>query len=458
MVLPTREATMTGQIYGGAGWRELRQARGLTQQDVADALCRLAQVHEKRGVGVNADMVSKWERGEKKPSAIYRRLLGLLFDTAPAPGPSKLLEPSTGLDASMVGALEQRLTGFDPLLRPALVEMWKDDIVKRRSMLQLMGALPMGGIDVLAETILVRGSESDVVATPSTVHRLTELARDYQRLYHAAEPTELITPVRAFLHTARRLLSTSMDPELRRQLLCAYGQVGLLAGRVSFFDLHDASAARGFFAGVMDAARELEDRILAAAALGHMSFVPTEERNFDAACEYVRRTRQYAARDEASMVASWASAIESEIWTQANEPGAAVEAVERAGLDAGQATAPLPKWFDFYDQGRLEGFRGYAMLQAGRLDEARLALENGVSRLPADAVKQRSVLLVDLAAAHLHLADLEQACEIASAALTELSRAGYATGASRMRQFRRDVEPWRQHRAVRQLDEQLAAG
>jgi transcriptional regulator with XRE-family HTH domain len=449
---------MTGQMYGGAGWRDFRQARGLTQQEVADALSRLAQVHEKRGVGVNADMVSKWERGEKKPSAIYRRLLALLFDGVPEPTPGKALEPSTELGASMVESVDQRLKRFDPLLRPALVEMWKDDIVKRRSMLQLMGALPIGGIDGIAEALLVRGSETEVAATPETVRKLAELAADYQRLYHAAEPTALITPVRAFLWTARRLLSGRMHSGLRQQLLAAYGQVGLLAGRVSYFDLHDASAARGFFSVVMDAARELEDRILAAAALGHMSFLPAEELNFDAAREYVRRTRQHAARGEASLVASWASAVESEILAQAGEQGAAVGAIEQAGLDAEQATKTLPDWFDFYDQIRLEGFRGYALLQANRPDEARIALENGVRGLPIGAVKQRSVLLADLAAVHLHLADLEQACGIAAAALTELSRAGYATGADRVRRFRRDVEPWRQHRAVRRLDEQLAAG
>lgn len=445
---------MAGQTYDAAVWRQLRQERGLTQQDVADALCRLARVHEQRGVGVNADMVSKWERGQKKPSAIYRRLLGLLFDTAPAP--SRALIPAVPTDASMGESVEQRLMGFDPLLRPALAEMWKDDLVKRRSMLQMMGAVPIGGIDAVAEAMLARWDKK-VAATPETVSRLTELADDYQRLYHGAEPMKLITPVRAFLRTARRLLSAPLDLELRVTLLSAYGQVGLLAGRVSFFDLHDASAARGYFAIVMDAARELEDRVLAAAALGHMSFVPAGERNFDAALDYVRRTRRYAERGEASMVASWSSAVESEILSQANKATAAVDAIERACTDAESATAGnLPCWFDFYDGARLDGFRGYALLQAGRTDEARIALENGVSGLPAPAVKQRSVLLADLATVHLHLSDLEQACRVAGLSLTELSHAGYATGSDRVRQFRAEVEPWHQHRAVRHLDEQLA--
>jgi transcriptional regulator with XRE-family HTH domain len=446
---------MAGHRYDGAAWRELRQERGLTQQEVAEALCRLARVHEQRGVGVNADMVSKWERGEKKPSAIYRRLLGLLFDAAPTPAPFRALAASAETDASMGASVAQRLTSFDPLLRPALAEMWKDDLVKRRSMLQLMGALPMAGIDGVADAMLSR-SETAVAATPETVSRLTELAGDYQRLYHGAEPTQLITPVRAFLRTTQRLLSAPVDPELRLQLLEAYGQVALLAGRVSFFDLHDASGARGYFAVVMDAARELRDRVLAAAALGHTSFIPVGERNFDAARDYVRRTRQYAERAEAPMVASWASAVESEILTQAGDSRAAIDATEQAGLDVENVSAPLPAWFDFYDEARLRGFRGYALLQAGRPDEARAVLEIGVTGLPAQAVKQRSVLMADLATVHLRLGDVEEACRSAECSLGQLTQAGYATGADRVRQFRAEVEPWHGHRSVRHLDEQLA--
>src|SRR5688572_19091967 len=51
----------------------------LTQEAVAEELARLAWVHYEMRVGVNADMVGKWERGEKRPSKLYRRLLCLLF-------------------------------------------------------------------------------------------------------------------------------------------------------------------------------------------------------------------------------------------------------------------------------------------------------------------------------------------------------------------------------------------
>src|ERR1022692_1127681 len=59
--------------------RALREERGWTQQEGADQLSRLAWLRHRERVGVNADMVAKWERGEKRPSPPYRDLLCLLY-------------------------------------------------------------------------------------------------------------------------------------------------------------------------------------------------------------------------------------------------------------------------------------------------------------------------------------------------------------------------------------------
>ena len=438
-------------------WRELRQKRGLTQQDVADALGQLAWTHGRRKVGVNADMVSKWERGEKSPSAFYRRLLGLLFD-APVTVLSPSSEPADSTAArAPVGSLpvDQRLRGYDPILQPALAQMWEEELVKRRSLLKLMGAMPLAGSEGVAESVLQRAVRQPVLATPDTVCRLRQLSADYQRLYHTAEPTELIVPVLAFGRTSSRLLTERLDPAVRRDLLEVHGQVALLAGRIAFFDLHDRSTAVGHFALAFDAARELEAQALAAAALGHMAFVPAAELNWGAATEYLWRSHRHADRAGIPLLSSWSAAVESEILTMSGQPSRAMDALERAGAAAESATRSLPSWFDFYDTARLQGFRGYTLLQNGRNEEARQALEHALAGLPATAVKQRSVVLVDQATAHLRLDDLPLACDKAGDAAAELHRAGYATGTDRLRQFRAGVEPLRQHRAVRELDVRL---
>ncbi len=60
-----------------------RARLNLSQEEVAEELAKLAWVHYEIKVGVNADMVGKWERGEKRPSKLYRDLLCRLYGTTP---------------------------------------------------------------------------------------------------------------------------------------------------------------------------------------------------------------------------------------------------------------------------------------------------------------------------------------------------------------------------------------
>src|SRR4029434_9512747 len=59
--------------------RELRLRLNLTLEEVAEGLTALAWERFAVRVGVNAGMVGKWERGEKRPSRFYQRLFVLLY-------------------------------------------------------------------------------------------------------------------------------------------------------------------------------------------------------------------------------------------------------------------------------------------------------------------------------------------------------------------------------------------
>jgi transcriptional regulator with XRE-family HTH domain len=91
--------------------RPLREERGWTRQEVADQIARLAWLRHRERVGVNADMVAKWERGEKRPSSRYRDLLCLLYATdAQGLGLGLVSQPavvarSVADDGSLIAAL-----------------------------------------------------------------------------------------------------------------------------------------------------------------------------------------------------------------------------------------------------------------------------------------------------------------------------------------------------------------
>jgi len=63
--------------------RQRRFRRGLTQEELATELARVAWEQNRERIGVDAAMVSKWERGKKQPSNTYRRLLAAVFVADP---------------------------------------------------------------------------------------------------------------------------------------------------------------------------------------------------------------------------------------------------------------------------------------------------------------------------------------------------------------------------------------
>jgi tetratricopeptide (TPR) repeat protein/transcriptional regulator with XRE-family HTH domain len=75
--MPDHERPPSGQNR----LRSCRLGYGLTQQEVAEEITRLAWERDRRVVGVDAESVSRWERGERRPRKYYRQLLCLLFGT-----------------------------------------------------------------------------------------------------------------------------------------------------------------------------------------------------------------------------------------------------------------------------------------------------------------------------------------------------------------------------------------
>jgi transcriptional regulator with XRE-family HTH domain len=230
--------------------RELREDRGWTQQDVARQLVRLAWLRRQERVGVNADMVAKWERGAKGVSPRYRELLCLLFGIDAAElglgarsADKNRCRAHRETDA-LVDTLGETATLLDQLgaagavLQPKMFEVWRDEIIRRRTLLKLMTLAPAAGLATTGATQPRPGKP-----TIETVRTLDELVDRYQRLYHSTPPVVLLTPVVAHLETIRDGSRVTTAPALRRKLLANRARVATLAGRLSFFDLSDPMGA-----------------------------------------------------------------------------------------------------------------------------------------------------------------------------------------------------------------------
>lgn len=434
----------------GVPLRLHRERLGLTQLQLAEQLARLAWLRRREHVGVNADMVSKWERGTKAVSPLYREMYCALFD---ADGIAlgfitdhSELQETDGLHpgAGPAGVLEQLGPAVDHL-GPTVMDAWKEEAMKRRTLIKMMGSAPAA---------LAASGHSPRSAAPA-IHGLDELADRYQALYHSASPLDLMAPVVTHLRTIDRLIRQGLSPVLRHRLLVNRSRVGTLAGRIAFFDLGDPISARGYFTTAAEAAGEADEPLLAAAALGHMAFVPAAEHSYSAAQDYMRGANRQLDRLPHPGVKAWLAAVESEILTNAGSSRLALQACDQAEAALRSEPGEHLAWFDYFDATRLNGFRGYAELQAGRLDDARRTLGAAADALPEHAVKQRVVFLADIASVELERNELDEACRLATLAAETLQVAGYATGSDRLEDLRDRMEPWAERPAVRVLDERM---
>lgn len=91
----------------------LRDARGESQEDVADSLNELASARG-RTTAVTGNHVSRWERGANYPSPLYRQLLAEHFEVAVAElGLVRQRSVPTGLPEPMIGAAGDLLVFSD---------------------------------------------------------------------------------------------------------------------------------------------------------------------------------------------------------------------------------------------------------------------------------------------------------------------------------------------------------
>jgi hypothetical protein len=243
----------------------------------------------------------------------------------------------------LLGQLGQRLLA-------KILEPQRSLIVDRRAMLKLLGAT-----SAAASLELLRGNPAVVLPPlslePTTINVLESLALRYQGMYHSTPPAELMIPVTAHLEVVDELAKSARGSEQGR-LLRNHSQVALLAGRLSFFDLHDPMAARGYYGMAMDSSREANEPLLSAAALGHMSFIPAANGGFSAAIDLLEGAGKHAGKT--TVLPSWLGAVESEIRAKAGDARASLLAIDRAERALSPARE-VPTWMDYYDANRLKG-------------------------------------------------------------------------------------------------------
>jgi transcriptional regulator with XRE-family HTH domain len=434
--------------------RELRTDLGWTQQELADRIAHLAWMERRERVGINADMVAKWERGVKGISPRYRELLCRLFGVAPNQLglkntpliPADRTRPLTD-DQSLVAMLDNAAGLLDQLgaagtaLAPHMLHAWRDAVTTRRTML---GLLDPSATDPVGHAR----------AVTVTVADLEQLAERYHALYETADPAPLLTSVVAHVRLAQDALRQDPAPDEQRRLLRNLAEVAILAGRLAAEDLGNAMSGRAYYSVALDAAREVADDQLTAIAHGHTAQLVAAEGLTTAALDHLTAAREHVQSTPA--IASWLAATEATIHADRGDYAAARDALDCARTALDQPDRSAPASFHHRGSAQLAATTGRILQRAGNYSEAREVLTAAVGDPCAAVRRQRVLILVDLATAELHSGNPAAACSHATQAAELLHQAVYTVGTTRLREFRAVAQQPLTSAALRDLDDHLA--
>lgn len=321
------------------------------------------------------------------------------------------------------------------------------------------GHAPHRTLDPTARSSHPRIGQSGSLLPASAAADYMSVTVAHRRLYWSLPAVRLHRAVAEHAHLGADLIDQLVDVP-KTLLASAVSESSLLAGRLEFFDLQKPEVAQRSFVLALQAAHEANDALLGAAALAHMSFAPAfsgDSGRAEEARDRIRAARAFARRGDAnSTIVAWLDAVEAEVETRFGDTRRALSLIYHAEQQFADADGrDSPVWFDWFSEARLAGFKGNTQMVAGQGRDARETLEDVLRDLPDEAVKQRSIILADLAAAAVIEKKPEQACEYLSQALDQLGQNWYATAMERVKAVRQSLREWESLPEVRKLDERL---
>lgn len=389
-----------------------RRLRGWSQEDVAAGLHRLAASHGEPELGVDAAMVSRWERGSRRPRPRYIRLLCQLFE----------------LPAEQLGIVEE--AEYAQLLEPTR-DALEDEHLERRDFMQRMAtllsaaAVPAAPFEQTTtepwrrlELALRRPGRVD----DATADHLEQVTVALQSLGPSQVSAQAILgSVTGHLDAITLLLQGSPPEALRARLCSLAAETAGLAGWLRW-DLDDPIGTASYFATAMHAAREGGDRALEMYLAGSSVCQPPYR---EAPQRKLEQLRSIAWSDATPTGQVWLAAKEADACALMGDADGCMRALDRAQVaiagtrDEGGSRRPR---FSTVDQAWLDGERGASLARLGRTAEARAFLEPTLARLGPSGERNWLWLSTALASTYVRDGEPEEACQVAGAVLERASR------------------------------------
>lgn len=280
----------------------------------------------------------------------------------------------------------------------------------------------------------------------------------YRRLDSVMPGRDLVAPVTAHLALGRQLLDRTPDGLDRVDLAAAVSEAAGLAAWLEW-DASNAGNARAHYLLAMKTARKSGHRLLSAYMTGSLATLAIAYHDVSEALALLRSARAQLGTDRSAIAEAWLACQEALAHATAGEARAADALLDRAdvAVDRIQLEEPPPwPWVFAFDHAKVATCRLTCATRLRQPERAFAAAQAAGPSLGGHA-RQRALLTLDLAEAHLLAGAADSAFAIASAALEVAAPFASGRVADRARALRRSATGRIPAAMMAQFDDRLRA-
>ncbi|WP_275558855.1 helix-turn-helix transcriptional regulator [Streptomyces sp. 5-6(2022)] len=279
----------------------------------------------------------------------------------------------------------------------------------------------------------------------------------FRRLDGTTPSRHLSEPVLAHLRLSQTITSEAENPEQRARLAAVGSEAASLAGWLAW-DMNDIGSARTWYGAAIKAARTSGDRLLLAYQLGSLAGFEADAGNAAQALSLIHRARRHLGADAPAIGSAWLSTVEAQAHAASGNATAADTSLLQAArsTDALQDEQPPPwPWVFTFTHSKVAAARLTCGARLGLPKWVADSQDAAAAALTSSHEKQRALLKLDLAAAHLTSGRLDGAFALATRALETGLRYRSGRIVERARGLRRTYASPTPPKIVRDFDDRL---
>jgi tetratricopeptide (TPR) repeat protein len=285
---------------------------------------------------------------------------------------------------------------------------------------------------------------------------LVSITSRYCRLAPTVPSARLLEAMLAHLRILMDLVGSARSEATRARVAAAVNQAAAFAGRLAF-DLGDYAAFYRYYRLAVSYAKRAGDDALASYTLGSMSYWSVMGGDDEQALTTMEQAKSLLPKQVPAVVESWFAVFEASVQSKAGDTSQAMAALGRAEEAIAKDQEPWA-WTLPLDFGRLTRHRGFCATRLGLPAVSIPALRHGLDELGPHETKWRALALSDLANSYILTGEIEEACGAAGEAFDAGIQLQSDRVLKRIALLRRELGPWRDTRAVRELEGRMVGG